>query len=107
MAADRTFQLKPALPHLKLTDDLRLAAKRCVWFEPPEQAAADPARLAAYILTYGAPEDVRALRSQLTDAELTRLLDAAPPGIFDARSWAYAHLIVGRYDPPPLPQRVL
>ena len=50
---------------LKLTADLYRAVQRCVWFEPPEQAVQNTARLAAYILTYGTPEDTFALRAQL------------------------------------------
>ena len=45
---------------LRLTDGLRTAIERCVWFEPPEQNIKRPARLAAYILTYGAYEDTQA-----------------------------------------------
>jgi len=34
------------------------------------------------------------------------LLDQAPPGVFDGRSWAYWHLTLkGRRRPPPLPER--
>jgi hypothetical protein len=90
---------------LKLTENLRRAAEHCVWFEPPEQAVQDTARLAAYILTYGTPEDTYALRDQLDDAALAECLDHAPPGIFDPRSWAYWNLIVGRRTAPPMPER--
>jgi hypothetical protein len=55
---------------LNLTEDLRKAAQHCVWFEPPEQAVQNAARLAAYILTYGTPEDTFALRAQLDDQAL-------------------------------------
>jgi hypothetical protein len=92
---------------LVLTDALRRAAARCVWFEPPEQAIRQPSRLAAYILTYGDYEDTQALRDQLDVAGLRALLDAAPPGIFDGRSWAYWNLMVDRFTPPPLPVRTL
>lgn len=90
---------------LNLTADLRRAAQRCVWFEPPEQAVQNTARLAAYILTYGMAEDTFALRAQLDDRALAECLDHAPPGIFDPRSWAYWNLVVGRYTPPPMPER--
>ncbi len=92
---------------LRLTDALRQAATRCVWFETPEQAILHPARFAAYVFTYGAPSDVDALRAQLADSELVALLDAAPPGIFDPRSWAYWNLMMGRSETPPMPQRSL
>lgn len=92
---------------LRLTDALRQASLRCIWFETPEQAILHPARFAAYVFTYGAPSDVKALRAQLGDRELVALLDAAPPGIFDARSWAYWNLMMDRPETPPLPQRIL
>lgn len=91
---------------LRLTEELKKAVEHCVWFEFPEQAIQDTARLAAYILTYGTPEDTYALRDQLDDAALVKCLDESPPGIYDRRSWAYWNLVVGRYNPPPMPERV-
>ena len=90
--------------NLTLTDELRKAARRCIWFEPPEVALKEPGRLAAYIFTYGSQEDVMALRGQIPQDDLQRLLDAVPPGIYDPRSWAYWHLMAGRYETPPIPQ---
>lgn len=90
---------------LTLTDALRDAAKRCVWFETPDRAVGHPACLAAYILTYGAYEDTETLRDQVSDDQLRELLDATPPGIFDGRSWAYWNLMVGRPKAPPMPTR--
>jgi hypothetical protein len=95
------------LLQLTLTDALRKAAERCVWFEPAETSVADPARLAAYVLTYGSPEDVKTLRAQISESELRGLIDDAPAGIYDARSWAYWNLMTGRFDTPPMPQRLL
>lgn len=89
---------------LKLTDRLRKSA-RCIWFEPPEKAVADPARFVAYVLTYGTIDDVAALREQLDWDDIREALDHAPPGVFDARSWAYWNLMVGRYETPPMPAR--
>ena len=96
-------------PSLVLTPDLREVAERCVWFESPEQAIADVPRFAAYILTYGSSEDCATLREQLPDELLPAVLGAAPPGVFDARSWAYWNLIAGRdwRTCPPLPTRRL
>jgi hypothetical protein len=90
---------------LKLTPELRRAAERCVWYETPERAIRNSANLAAHILTYGGIEDVNALRAQYSDDDLRQALDAAPAGVFDARSWAYWNLMVGRYSTPPLPTR--
>lgn len=90
---------------LELTPDLKEAATRCIWFEPAERAIKNTARLTAHILTYGSTKDVNALRAQLCDTELKEALKIAPPGIYDARSWAYWHLQTGQRTPPPLPQR--
>jgi pyoverdine/dityrosine biosynthesis protein Dit1 len=90
---------------LKLTEEMQKSARRCVWFEPPEVAIQNPARLTAYVLTHGMPEDTKALRDQLSDDDLKQALDEAPPGIYDPRSWAYWNLVVGRYDTPALPTR--
>lgn len=90
---------------LYLNEKLRKAAERCVWFQPPETAVKNPALLVAHILTYGGLEDVGALRAQYDDDDLRAALDAAPPGIYDARSWAYWNLVVGRYVTPPAPTR--
>ncbi len=61
----------------------------------------------AYLLTYSTPADVRTLRRYLSNADLGAALDAAPPGVFDARSWTYWNLMLGRDPAPPLPVRVI
>ncbi|QDT14284.1 hypothetical protein CA12_03550 [Alienimonas californiensis] len=72
------------------------------------RATADTARFAAHVLTYGGEADLAALREQLpTVADLRAVLDAAPAGVYDARSWAYWNLMAGRDDPPPPPARTL
>lgn len=90
---------------LKLTPALRKAAERCIWYEKPEDAAREPAKLAAHILTYGSLDDINALRAQYDEDDLRAALDAAPPGIFDVRSWTYWNLVIGRFDAPPMPER--
>jgi hypothetical protein len=92
---------------LPATADLIALARRVIWFEPPHKALADPVRLTAYTLTYGAHADCQTLRRHLSDDDLRAALDRAPPGIFDPRSWAYWNLCLGRYPTPPLPERRL
>ncbi len=92
------------LPH---TPELAAVARRAVWFKAPEEALAGPVHLIAHVLTYGSHEDVKALRRHVSDDELREALAAAPPGIFDPRSWAYWHLKLGCYPAPPLPRRRL
>ena len=90
---------------LPAAPDLLGVARRVVWFEAPEKALSNLPRFAAYALTYGLHEDVKVLRRYVQDDDLRAALDAAPPGIFDNRSWSYWNLKLGRYPPPPLPER--
>lgn len=94
-----------ALPPLP---ELERVAERCIWFQPPAESLANPLKLAAYVMTYGAHEDVRVLRRHMSDDDLREVLAHPPPGVFDARSWAYWRLVLlNDRDPPPLPARVL
>lgn len=92
---------------LILTAELAAVARRVVWFESPEQAIADPVRFAAYAMTYGNHADMQVLRRQFSDDDLREALAAAPPGIFDGRSWADWNLMLDRQPTPPMPVREL
>jgi hypothetical protein len=76
-------------------------ARRIIWFEPPEQAIAEPTRFLAYAMTYAHHEDMREIRRLISDDDFREALDHAPPGIIDPRSWAYWNSKMGRYPPPP------
>jgi hypothetical protein len=93
-----------ALPH---TPALARVARRVMWFEEPARALADPRRFLAYVMVFGAIEDVAAVRRIVGPEGFCEVLEAAPPGIFDARSWAYWNLVCGRIPAPPLPVRAL
>ena len=88
-------------------DSLLAIARRVIWFEPPATALADPVRFLAYACRYATHEDMAVIRSHVRDEELRHALDNAPPGIIDARSWAYWNLMLDRYPPPPMPVRRL
>ena len=90
---------------LTLTDELTKVASRVLWFEPPENTLSDPVRFLTYAMTYGTHEDMNVVRQYVSDEELREVLDQAPPGIFDGRSWAYWNVMLGRYPTPPLPER--
>jgi hypothetical protein len=90
---------------LPLTPQLLAVARRVIWFEPPEQALADPVRFMAYAMRNALPEDMRLIRQHVLDADFRDALDRAPPGIIDPRSWAYWNSKMGRYPPPPMPVR--
>ncbi len=74
-------------------------------FKPPEEALADPLHFLAHVMTFGTLEDVIALDVIVGNEEYREVLEHAPPGIFDARSWAYWHLKCGYQSTPPLPNR--
>ncbi len=90
---------------LPVTQELLRVARRVVWFEEPEQALADPVHFLAHVMVFGTVEDLTALRGIVGKGEYREALEHAPPGIFDARSWAYWNLICGRRPAPPLPVR--
>jgi len=86
---------------LPLTDELARMARRTLWFKTPEAAVADPVDFIAHVLTYGTYEDVATLRGYVSDEALAAAIRNAPPGVFDARSWTYWNLKIGRYPAPP------
>ena len=92
---------------IPLTEETAAIARRVVWFEPPAEALADPVRFMAYALAAATHEDLRILRRFVSEADMLEVLDRAPPGIIDRRSWAYWNSRLGRYPPPPMPARKL
>jgi hypothetical protein len=90
---------------LSLTPALLTVAQRVVWFKDPIEALADPVHFLAHVMTYGTVEDLRALRGIIGLDEFWEVLEHAPPGIFDARSWADWNLKCGQAPAPPLPMR--
>jgi hypothetical protein len=91
------------MKRLPETAELLAVAERVVWFKRPNEALSDPVHFLAHVMTYGTPEDLRALAGVVGPNELRETLDNAPPGVFDARSWAYWNLKCGREAAPPLP----
>jgi hypothetical protein len=88
------------------TPALRAVAQRVVWFKEPEEALADPVHFLAHVMTYGTPEDLAVVRNAVPREAFREALDNAPPGVFDARSWAYWNLVIANRTPaPPLPVR--
>ncbi|WP_428487009.1 hypothetical protein [Rhodopila sp.] len=90
---------------IPLNPETQALARRIVWFEPPEQALADPIRFMAYVMAYATPADLEVLRRYVSDDDFREALDKAPPGIIDPWSWAYWNARVGRYPAPPMPTR--
>ena len=92
---------------IPLNDETRALAESLVWFEPPAEALADPIRFMAYAFARATHEEMKVLRTYVSEDELKEALDHTPPGIIDPRSWAYWNGRVGRYPAPPLPRRHL
>lgn len=90
---------------LPLTPELLTVAGRVVWFKTPEEALAEPVHFLAHVMTYGTVEDLKVLRGVVGQEDFREVLDHAPPGVFDPRSWAYWNLKCGRRPTPPLPTR--
>jgi hypothetical protein len=90
---------------IPLNEETTAIAAQVVWFESPSEALSDPVRFMAYAMTYSMHEHMRVLRHYVSDDDFREALDRAPPGIIDARSWAYWNSKMGRYPPPPLPVR--
>lgn len=86
---------------------LQRIAQKLIWWQSPEAALADPLRLACQVMTFGTWDDVLTARAELGDELFRRALQHAPPGLFDARSWNYWHLVFGTAPVPPLPTRNL
>lgn len=92
---------------IPLTSETADIARRIIWFEDAKVALADPVRFMAYAATYATHDDMKRLRHHISDDDFRDALDNAPPGIIDARSWAYWNLKLGRYPAPPPPTRKL
>ena len=78
-----------------------------LWWVSPEEAWAQPLRLLQQVMAIGLPVHVAEARRLWSQDEFRAALRAAPPGVFDPRSWAYWHTVLGMLPTPPLPQRQL
>ena len=89
-----------------LRPKLRPVAGRVFWWGDPEEWLNDALRFAAQVMTFGNLEDTRLTLELLGDSLFRDVLANPPPGLFDAKSWAYWH---HRYHlaVPPLPVRKL
>ena len=94
--------MKPIQP----TPELLEVAERVVWFKKPTETLDDPIHFLAYAMKSGTADDLVALdRAGINLAHFREVLDNAPAGIFDERSWTYWNLRCGRRPVPPLPER--
>ena len=74
---------------LPINDEMRALVESLVWFESPAEALADPVRFMAYAFARTTHEQMKVLRTHVSEDDWKEALDKAPPGIVDPRSWAY------------------
>ncbi len=88
------------------TPEMLNVARRVIWFKKPEQALNDPVHFLSYAMRYGTLEDLITLENLgVGIPDYREVIDNAPSGVFDARSWHYWHLRIGREQVAPLPTR--
>lgn len=83
-------------------------ASRYVWWKPPEEAVAQPARVIAQVMNMGDHRDVEALAKLVGDEVLRQVVLHAEAGQFSERAWTYWHYRLRLADldhVPPLPTR--
>ncbi len=85
--------------------EILAVAKRVLWFEEPEEALSNPRRFLAYLMTYGAWEEVLNAKRYFADRDFQAVLEEPPAGVFDIRSWTYWNRVYQRDVVPPLPER--
>lgn len=84
--------------------DLMQVAQRVVWFKTPEEALQDSIFFLGHVMCYGTIQDILIVRKYYSQTDLIDAITHAYPGIYDARSWAYWHLVLG-LPSQPLPSR--
>ena len=82
-------------------------AKRVVWFKPPGLTLQDEVFFLNHAMVWGNVSDTRCIRRWYSGDKLRHALAHAHPGVFNARSWHYWHIVLGVRPISPLPRRCL
>ena len=92
-----------------MTDDERLheLARRYVWWRSAEETLRHRVHFLCQLMQLGTPDDLRDARRIMGDDAFRDALRSAPPGVLDARSWNFWHLVLLKAPPPPMPERVI
>ena len=85
---------------------LECTAKRVNWYTTTEDLVRAPKSIIAQVMSRGNAMGISAIQSQFSLEEQREAYLAAPPGLFDRRSWAYWELILfGDPKAFPFPER--
>ncbi len=87
--------------------DLLAVAKKVVWFKAAGETLKDEVFFLNHAMTFGDASDVLLIRKHYGDDALRNALRNAHPGVFDPRSWAYWHLVLGISPTPAMPTRTI
>ena len=87
--------------------ELLAAARRVVWFKDPLQTLRNEVFFLNRVMTYGDVQDVVTIRKHFDDDALRDSFRNAHPGVFDPRSWAYWHAVLGVSPALAMPVRRL
>lgn len=88
-------------------NDLEELAARLIWWKTPAEVLRDTGRLIAQVMVYGTLEDLATARRHFPESAFRAVLADPPAGLFDPRSWAYWHAVLGVRPPAALPRRRL
>lgn len=86
-------------------EDLKIVARKVVWFGQPEQVLGNTHYFLTYVMNYGTEEDVRVVRKYYSDADFEATLDNPTPGVFFRDAWIDWNKRYNRVPAPPLPKR--
>ena len=85
--------------------ELRIVAKRVVWFKTPDDTLRDVKLFLAHVMTYGTLSDIVTTLQYFSESDFEAVLDDPPAGVFDRRSWTYWNVRYHREPVPVLPIR--
>jgi len=86
--------------------ELEQICRALFWWQDPSVSLANPRRFLAQVMTLGTWGEVQFVKEKFGWQAFKDALLNAPPGVFDARSWAYWHAFFGLPE-AELPRRSL
>ena len=91
-----------------MNEDFLNLAQRVNWYTSPDIILADKTRFLCELMARGTAEDIHTARNIFSRADFKSAYEAAPPGLFDERSWAYwGYILFSDPDSLPYPVRFI